>query len=138
MLYNLLSATALILALFSELGLALLTDSSSWASIPQPVIGLVSQPLYSGWTTDSRFNGYSTYIMAAYVQSIESAGARVVPLIMGEAWSVTLDKINRLDGIFFPGGSGDYKDFGKQIFDTVKILNDQGTFYPMWGTCLGF
>ena len=76
--------------------------------------------------------------MSSYVQFMESAGARVVPLIMGEDWSVTLDKITKLDGILLPGGSGDYKAFAKQIFDTVKSLNDQGTFYPLWGTCLGF
>lgn len=67
MIYNLLGATVLALALFPEHGLTLETDTSSWASITQPVIGIVSQPLFSGWATDIRFNGYSTYIMAAYV-----------------------------------------------------------------------
>ena len=67
--------------------------------------------------TDSRFEGYSSYLMSAYVTFMESAGARVVPLILGETWDVTLDKINRVDGILFPGGDGDYIEFGRTIFE---------------------
>lgn len=55
--------------------------------------------------------------MSAYVTFMESAGARVVPLILGETWDVTLDKINRVDGILFPGGDGDYIEFGRTIFE---------------------
>ena len=67
--------------------------------------------------SDARFEGYQTYIMAAYVQFLESAGARVIPLIKGEEWSVTLDKINRLDGVLFPGGNGDYIEYGRAIYE---------------------
>lgn len=76
--------------------------------------------------------------MAAYVEFLQGSGARVVPLILGEDWSVTLDKINRLDGILFPGGDGDYIEYGRSIYNEVKSMNDQGHFYPLWGTCLGF
>ena len=91
------------------------------------------------FASDPRFDGYSTYIMSAYVEFMEAAGARVVPLVsMGEDWTETLDKIERLDGILFPGGAGDYVDYGRSIYDQVKTWNDQGHFYPIWGTCLGF
>ena len=48
--------------------------------------------------------------------------------------------IDHLNGIFYCGGSaeGDYFDFGKKIFDYVKQKNDEGQYYPIWGTCLGF
>jgi len=87
---------------------------------------------------DPRFDGYSTYIMAAYVQFMEAAGARVVPLVVGETWDVTLNKIERLNGILFPGGDGDYVEYGRAIFEQVKEWNDQGQFYPLWGTCVGY
>jgi hypothetical protein len=58
--------------------------------------------------------------MAAYVEFLQGSGARVVPLILGEDWSVTLDKINRLDGILFPGGDGDYIEYGRSIYNEVK------------------
>jgi glutamine amidotransferase PdxT len=76
--------------------------------------------------------------MAAYVQFMEAAGARVVPLVVGETWDITFDKISRLDGILFPGGDGDYVEYGKAIFEQVKEWNDQGHFYPLWGTCVGY
>jgi len=33
---------------------------------------------------DTRFNGYNSYMMMAYAQFLEAAGARIVPLILGE------------------------------------------------------
>ena len=76
--------------------------------------------------------------MASYVKWFEAAGARVVPVIMGESWDVTLEKLSKLNGIFFPGGDGDFYAWGKPMFDQVKDYNDLGQIYPMWGTCLGF
>ena len=111
---------------------------ASWDLNEQPVIGVVSQPIDDSFPDDPRFEGYSTYIMAAYVDFLQGSGARVVPLILGEDWDVTLDKINRLDGILFPGGNGDYIEFGRSVYNEVKSMNDQGHFYPLWGTCLGF
>lgn len=111
---------------------------ASWDLNEQPVIGVVSQPIDDSFPDDPRFEGYSTYIMAAYVDFLQGSGARVVPLILGEDWDVTLDKINRLDGILFPGGDGDYIEFGRSMYKEVKSMNDQGHFYPLWGICLGF
>lgn len=90
------------------------------------------------WSTDSRFDGYRSYIMAAYVKWVEAAGARVVPIIMYEDWDVTESKLRSLNGLVFPGGDGDYLDWGAPMFDLIVELNDQGQFYPIWGTCLGF
>jgi hypothetical protein len=46
--------------------------------------------------------------MATYVEFLQGSGARVVPIIHGEDWSITLEKIHKLDGILFPGGEGGY------------------------------
>jgi len=76
--------------------------------------------------------------MAAYVKFIESAGARVVPLIMGELEDVTMEKLSKLDGVLFPGGDGDYDVYGGKIISKIMEYNDNGHFYPAWGTCLGY
>ena len=76
--------------------------------------------------------------MAAYPDFMKSAGARVVPIIWGEETSVTDDKLNKINGVLFPGGSGDYLDLGDHIYKSAIAKNDAGEFYPLWGTCLGF
>jgi len=40
--------------------------------------------------------------------------------------------------VLFPGGDGEYTEFGRFIFNKIKEYNDNGTYYPAWGTCLGF
>lgn len=62
--------------------------------------------------SDPRFAKCDTYIMAAYVKFFESAGARVVPLIKGETQQQTFDKLSKLNGVVFPGGAGNYRDYG--------------------------
>lgn len=103
----------------------------------QPVIGILSQQL-GGLASDPRFEGMDSYIMASYVKYLEQAGARVVPLIMNEPLEVTMNKLSKLDAVFLPGGNGDYIDWGRPIYERVKQYNDEGFYYPMWGTCLGF
>ena len=62
-----------------------------------------------------------------------------MPLIYGEDPANITMKVSKLNGILYPGGSGNYYEFGKQIFEQVKKINhDQGQFYPLWSTCLGF
>jgi len=56
-------------------------------------------------------------------------------LILNEPKEVTLDKLSKLNGVLFPGGDGDYYDFGNFIYQAIKEYNDNGTYYPMWGTC---
>ena len=43
------------------------------------------------------------------------------------------NKILQLDGIVFPGGKGVYGPNGVLIFNEVKVLNEVGNFYPIWG-----
>jgi len=76
--------------------------------------------------------------MKAYVTFFEAAGARVVPLIWGEPEEVTMEKLSKLNGVFLPGGSGDYIEYGRTIMDKVIEYNDNGLFYPVFGVCLGY
>jgi gamma-glutamyl hydrolase len=103
-----------------------------------PVIGILSQQLTPEMKEDPAFEGKDSYMMAAYARFMEAAGARVVPLIMGEPLETTLEKMSKLNGVLFPGGGGDYIDFGRPIYENILEQNDAGSFLPGWGTCLGF
>lgn len=81
---------------------------------------------------------YRTYVMAAYVDFLQASGARVVPIVATDPKEVTIEKLKKLNGVFLPGGSGDYYEYGKFVYETIKEFNDNGTYYPIWGTCLGF
>jgi gamma-glutamyl hydrolase len=87
--------------------------------------------------SDSRFNGYGSYIMQAYVDWIEASGARVVPLVRDEDREVTKKKLKGLNGVLMPGGDGNYHDYGKFVFEQVRAINDAGVYLPVWGTCAG-
>ena len=78
--------------------------------------------------------------MASYISALESAGARTVPIIFGGDLETELAKIDKLNGVFFCGGSGtpEYDIFGRKVFEKAKELNDNGQYLPVWGTCLGF
>ena len=76
--------------------------------------------------------------MASYVKFVEAAGARVVPLILGESENVTFEKLSKLNGVLFPGGEGNYTEYGAKIIEKIMQYNDEGLVYPVWGTCLGY
>lgn len=84
---------------------------------PQPIIGILSQPLSSDLADDPRFEGTDSYMMAAYVKFMEAAGARVIPLIWNEPKEVTMDKLSKINGVLFPGGDGDYLEYGRTIIN---------------------
>jgi gamma-glutamyl hydrolase len=79
--------------------------------------------------------------MDSYVKYLESSGARTVPLVYQGDMNKILEKIDHLNGIFYPGGGSGQEDFiemGRAIFMKVKAKNDAGEYYPIWGTCQGF
>jgi gamma-glutamyl hydrolase len=103
----------------------------------RPVIGVVSQPMSSQ-------PGLS-YIAASYPKWIEMAGARAVPLKMGDSDAYIDGLLSQLNGVVWPGGgaditsaSSDYYKFASKIWHKALALNDAGTYFPQWGTCLGF
>ena len=103
-----------------------------------PVIGIVTQTLSGEMIADPRFAGKTSFIMEAYVNFMEAAGARVVPFVQNEDPSVTDEKLKKVNGILFPGGDGDYLTITEHIYNTLIKENDSGNFYPLWGTCMGF
>jgi gamma-glutamyl hydrolase len=79
-------------------------------------------------------------MMDNYVQFLESAGARVVPIIYGNPVEGELAKLDQVNGLVFPGGDAadEYLIWGKQFYTRAKAINDEGTHFPIWGTCQGF
>ena len=57
--------------------------------------------------------------MEAYVEFMEAAGARVVPLIATDPTSKTDEKLKILNGVLFPGGDGDYLEIGDHIYKSL-------------------
>jgi len=107
----------------------------------RPIIGLVSQKVTQMLTPDVIMN--DTYIAASYVKYLEAAGAEVVPILPSYGEDKIKKIVNSLNGVLFPGGaapmftSGYYKT-ARLIFAMAVDANDNGEYFPLWGTCLGF
>ncbi|EPS62480.1 hypothetical protein M569_12307, partial [Genlisea aurea] len=102
----------------------------------RPVIGIVSHP---GDGASGRLSNATnaSYIAASYVKFVESAGARVIPLIYNEP----PEKLNLVNGVIFTGGSvktGPYFDIVESVFKTILQRNEAGDHFPLLAICLGF
>eukprot|EP00201_Polytomella_parva_P017131 CAMPEP_0175056798 /NCGR_PEP_ID=MMETSP0052_2-20121109/10886_1 /TAXON_ID=51329 ORGANISM="Polytomella parva, Strain SAG 63-3" /NCGR_SAMPLE_ID=MMETSP0052_2 /ASSEMBLY_ACC=CAM_ASM_000194 /LENGTH=345 /DNA_ID=CAMNT_0016321895 /DNA_START=132 /DNA_END=1169 /DNA_ORIENTATION=- len=102
----------------------------------RPIIGVVTQP------GDPAPEGAS-YVAASYVKWIESAGARVIPILYDLSELELTKRFNIINGLIIPGG-GAHLSEGHKFYDTVSFLvdlavkaNDMGDFFPVHGTCLG-
>ena len=101
----------------------------------RPIIGIFAQPTTS---TQGDCKGSCTYIAASYVKYIESAGGRVVPIDY-YATNAELDALlPSLNGVLFPGGGSAFPSSAQYTFNKVKMFNDAGDYFPLWGTCMGF
>ncbi|TWW70704.1 Gamma-glutamyl hydrolase, partial [Takifugu flavidus] len=86
---------------------------------------------------------YISYIAASYVKTLESAGARVVPVMVNQTEEEYKALFNSINGILFPGGGSNlvtslYARSAKIFYDLAIEANDRGDYFPVWGTCLGF
>ncbi|XP_029779456.1 gamma-glutamyl hydrolase [Suricata suricatta] len=104
----------------------------------KPIIGVLMQKCRKDMKSLGKY-----YIAASYVKYLESAGARVVPVrpdLTKEEYEKLFQSIN---GILFPGGSADLQKSGyalaaKKFYDMARRSFDDGDYFPVWGTCLGF
>ncbi|GLT72424.1 hypothetical protein SLA2020_443610 [Shorea laevis] len=106
----------------------------------RPVVGILSHP---GDGASGRLNNATnaSYIAASYVKFVESAGARVIPLIYNEPPEVLLEKLQLVNGVLFTGGwakSGLYLETLRRVFKKVLEKNDAGEHFPLYAICLGF
>ncbi|KAG5677951.1 hypothetical protein PVAND_007664 [Polypedilum vanderplanki] len=108
-----------------------------------PIIGILAEELlYS--LEDKYPDQYHSYIASSYVKFVEGGGARVVPVWIGKPREYYEDIMSKLNGILFPGGSlwfnqtNGYSEAGMHIYEIAEKMNDEGDYFPIWGTCLGF
>jgi Predicted glutamine amidotransferases len=124
-----------------------------------PVIGILTIPVETEWN----ISGNYSYIAASYVKFIEAAGARAIP-IPWDAPNIT-DYLKIVNGVLFTGGGTNltYTSLGavmtkgedggivapgggltpvgeamNKIFSYIYQQNQNGNYYPLWGTCQGF
>ncbi|XP_043477610.1 gamma-glutamyl hydrolase A-like isoform X2 [Leptopilina heterotoma] len=105
--------------------------------------GILSQEI--SYSLNNQYpNQYNSYIAASYVKFIEGAGARCVPIWIGKDDSYYENITSKINGVLFPGGStwfnqkNGYADAGEKIYKIAKRYNDNGDYFPILGTCLGF
>src|SRR6185437_2695920 len=106
----------------------------------RPVIGILTVD-YNG-TYKKYHEGYS-YLPASYAKFIESAGGRVVPILLKQTEQYYQDIFENTNGLLIPGGGTDlltseYAKAGKILWDLANAGNLRGDMYPIWGTCLGY
>ncbi len=70
----------------------------------RPIIGITAQPLMNILKKDPRFDDKTSQLMKFYSQHLEASGARTMPLFFNEPWETTLEKLNKVSGVLFPGG----------------------------------
>ncbi|KAF0720095.1 Aste57867_563 [Aphanomyces stellatus] len=78
------------------------------------------------------------YIAASYVKWLETAGARVVPIPYHMDEDALRERLEQLNGLVFPGGSAGLTATGRAMYALAKEFNDDGIYFPLWGTCLGY
>ncbi|XP_070842237.1 gamma-glutamyl hydrolase [Chaetodon trifascialis] len=117
--------------------LSCLSFCSSANRNDRPIIGVLAQEYHFP-------KPYQESIIAAsYVKFLESAGARVVPVMINQTLEEYKALFNSINGILFPGGgvsiiSSGYERAAKIFYELALEANKRGDYFPVWGTCLGF
>ena len=112
----------------------------------RPLIGILTQP--SAWPKFFDPDDFS-YIAASYVKYLEAAVARVVPIKYNLNHTEMGKIFQTLNGLLLPGGGSDlfnekaenFTDFyesGNFLLNLARKANENGEYFPVWGTCLGF
>ncbi|KAK7878195.1 hypothetical protein WMY93_031192 [Mugilogobius chulae] len=102
-----------------------------------PVIGALAQDVKNPAANET------SYLAASYVKTLESAGARVIPVMIDQTEEEYTQLFNSINGFLLPGGAASLLDSGysraaKIFYDLAIEANKKGDYFPVWGTCLGF
>ncbi|CAM4532743.1 unnamed protein product [Leuciscus chuanchicus] len=103
----------------------------------RPIIGVLAQDVFNA--TPQR----NAYIAASYVKFLESAGARVIPVMINKTEDEYKRLFKSINGVLFPGGgvslkSSKYSKTATIFYRLALEANSKGDYFPVWGTCLGF
>ncbi|XP_073675688.1 gamma-glutamyl hydrolase [Garra rufa] len=104
----------------------------------RPIIGILTQEV------DDYMKPFGkTYIPSSYVKYIESGGARVLPIRLNQSYAEHEKIFRSINGLLLIGGSvnletSDFAHTAGIYFRLALKGNDEGDYFPIWGTCLGF
>ena len=84
-----------------------------------------------------------------YIRWVESAGAQSVILPYSMTKKELIHQMNTIQGVVWTGGAIEadrYSEYQRmtylstlqRCFRLAKEYNDQGRYFPIWGSCLGF
>jgi gamma-glutamyl hydrolase len=112
------------------------------------VIGIMTIPLSKNTNLKVNYKHlFKSYLPSGYVKWLEQSGAKVVPIPFNWSTRKINNALSQVNGVLFPGGSVDrdthenfkkYVTCFKQIFNYAVSENNNGSTFPLWGTCLGF
>lgn len=111
---------------------ASLFQSDSSDVVVSPVMGILAQPSSKG--------NNNLYIAASYVKWLEAGGARSIAIQDDLTEDAELDELfQQIHGLFIPGGATDDMSYAIQyLLNKAVESNQQGNYFPVWGTCMGF
>uniref|UniRef100_A0A8C6WNB4 folate gamma-glutamyl hydrolase n=1 Tax=Neogobius melanostomus TaxID=47308 RepID=A0A8C6WNB4_9GOBI len=103
----------------------------------RPIIGVLAQEVFKPQPDAT------SYIAASYVKFLESAGARVIPVMINQTEEEYTALFHSINGVLFPGGgvsvnSSGYARAAKIFYNLAIEANRREDYFPIWGTCLGF
>ncbi|RHZ00624.1 hypothetical protein DYB35_000389 [Aphanomyces astaci] len=121
-------------------GLALMvvlssTSPTKGASTAQTSPVLTTNPIIGIHAHESLF--HDEFIASSYVKWVESAGGRAVRIPYDAPKEQLLELLSSINGILFPGGYGDPTESAAFMYNYAISQNANGTYFPLWGTCLG-
>lgn len=114
-----------------------------------PIIAVISQP---ATTYAKKFPGATnnwSQVVGSYVDWVQQTGAEVALIPYDMPWHILTQVLSQTQGMLLPGGAAELVDEKKgnavtnyqqrihEIMKWVEKQNNNGTFYPVWGTCLG-
>ena len=145
-------------ALVLPLCIAPASSASSTVANNRPIIGVLSVPLESGCITawqDRRAPVFprgrasvdaepTSCFHNLYVEWLASGGARVVPIPYDDSRAAMERKLAGVNGLLFTGGEVVLKDLSSPylraagyLLERALQINQAGTHFPVWGTCMG-
>ncbi|KAG7155350.1 Gamma-glutamyl hydrolase-like [Homarus americanus] len=126
----------------------LMEDQQQVPEIPlnlRPIIGILSQEPSRSMNRVLSHKNYTSYIAASYVKYYESAGARVVPILINQNETYYREIMESINGLVFPGGAvpitqeSGYGRAGRMLYDILLEAAHLGKpTVPLFATCLGF
>eukprot|EP01127_Copromyxa_protea_P009934 TRINITY_DN2384_c0_g1_i1.p1 TRINITY_DN2384_c0_g1~~TRINITY_DN2384_c0_g1_i1.p1 ORF type:complete len:315 (-),score=76.29 TRINITY_DN2384_c0_g1_i1:57-1001(-) len=103
----------------------------------RPIIGIVAEP-------DDDVKPTCTVMDGNYVRWLTAAGARIAVVRSDYPENELRTLFSSINGLLFTGGSRSldadtpYFKTASLLFDLVKQANNNGDYFPVWGTCMGF